>query len=190
MKPFGRCPRVACIKPPANVTEPEVPAGPTGSHGAAALAALAVAETLELVSHFDLDLQFEGQLIQRRTGVQTIRGMHHVPADHFTMHVQNPDAYPVDAREVVVDVRSGNVRADLHVKDSQGNEHSKSAENHSHTFTNPELSQIQVLAEIWSAFNDPQATVENNKKRGTSESGVVYEVVSRSGRLHGWPVVE
>lgn len=180
---------MACIKPPANVTEPESPAGPTGPHGVAALAALAVAETLDLISHFDLELQFEGQLIER-DGVKTIRGMHHVPAEHFTMHAQNPDTYPVDAREVVVDVRTGSVRADLHVKDSQGNEHSKSAANHAHSFTNPELSQIQVLAEVWSAFNDPQATVHGNLTRGTSESGVVYEVVSRSGRLHGWPVVE
>ncbi|WP_375404846.1 hypothetical protein [uncultured Amnibacterium sp.] len=100
------------------------------------------------------------------------------------MHVRNPEAHKYDAREVAVDVRTGTVRAELHIT-KDGKDYSKRG---THTFTNPALSRIEAQAELVSAYNDPNRTQSGNAIIGVSQSGTTYKIVVTKGAIHGWPL--
>lgn len=156
---------MACIKPPAKVTKPQSFAGPT----------------LDLAKIDPIQTEVE---LTEKGG---IRGLHHVTPDKLVMHIRNPDAHEYNVTELAVDMKTGTVRADLHIKGAQGKDHAKASGKH--TFTNPALSQLQAKAELWSAYNDPNATEVNGIREGVSQSGVTYSIRNNAeGQIHGHPV--
>lgn len=153
---------MGCIKPPANVTPPQPPRGPTRLQRRSILGdPLSSATPPPGTGHVFTVEPYE----------KTFGGGHHMPEGAVVYVHETPIG--LSAKDVVVDLKSGNSRVKPVLKDETGKEKSKKKQ----TIFNPQLTQEEVIAEINSVRENP----DSERTTDTSTGRTTFDGISSSG---------